>query len=164
MIYNTVLVSGLQYSSLHACASVCVCVYIAVYMCVPVCVYMYSSLYVCACVCVCVYIYIYSSLHVCACVCVYIYIAVYMCVPVCVYIYIYSCPYLVSFPLCVFAQSSLTLCNTMDCSPPGSSVHGIFQARILEWGAISFSRDSSQLRIEPASLFVSCIGRRVLYH
>ena len=36
-----------------------------------------------------------------------------------------------------------TLCNTMDCSPPGSSVHGIFQARVLEWVAISFSRGSS---------------------
>ena len=37
------------------------------------------------------------------------------------------------------AQSSLTLSNPMDCSPPGSSVHGIFQARVLEWGAIAFS-------------------------
>ena len=37
------------------------------------------------------------------------------------------------------AQSCLTLCNPMDCSPPGSSAHGIFQARILEWGAIAFS-------------------------
>ena len=37
-----------------------------------------------------------------------------------------------------------TLCDTMDCSPPGSSVHGILQARILEWVAISFSRGSSQ--------------------
>ena len=37
------------------------------------------------------------------------------------------------------AQSCLTLSNTMDCSPPGSSVHGIFQARVLEWGAIAFS-------------------------
>ena len=34
------------------------------------------------------------------------------------------------------AQLCLTLCNPMDCSPPGSSVHGIFQARVLEWGAI----------------------------
>ena len=42
------------------------------------------------------------------------------------------------------AQSCLTLCNPMDCSPPGSSVHGIFQARILEWIAIPFSRGSSQ--------------------
>jgi hypothetical protein len=36
-------------------------------------------------------------------------------------------------------QSCLTLHDPMDCSPPGSSVHGIFQARVLEWGAIAFS-------------------------
>ena len=41
-------------------------------------------------------------------------------------------------------QSCLTLCNPMDCSPPGSSVHGILQAGILEWVAIPFSRGSSQ--------------------
>ena len=41
---------------------------------------------------------------------------------------------------CMRAQSYLTLCNPMDCSPPGSFVHGIFQARILEWVAISYSR------------------------
>ena len=40
-------------------------------------------------------------------------------------------------------QSWLTLCNTMDCSPPGSSVHGILQVRIQEWVSILFSRDSS---------------------
>ena len=40
-------------------------------------------------------------------------------------------------------QSCPTLCNPVDCSPPGSSFHGIFQARILEWVAISFSRGSS---------------------
>ena len=38
------------------------------------------------------------------------------------------------------AQSCPTLSDSMDCSPPGSSVHGIFQARVLEWGAIAFSR------------------------
>ena len=37
------------------------------------------------------------------------------------------------------AQSCLTLSDPMDCTPPGSSVHGIFQARVLEWGAIAFS-------------------------
>ena len=37
------------------------------------------------------------------------------------------------------AQLCLTLSDTLDCSPPGSSVHGIFQARVLEWGAIAFS-------------------------
>ena len=43
-------------------------------------------------------------------------------------------------------QSCLTLCNPMDCSPPGTSVHEILQARILEWVAISFSRGSSRPR------------------
>ena len=43
--------------------------------------------------------------------------------------------------LSVVAQSCPTLCDPMDCSPPDSSVHGILQARILEWVAISFSRD-----------------------
>ena len=41
------------------------------------------------------------------------------------------------------AQSCPTLSDTMDCSPPGSSVHGIFQARVLEWGAIAFSNVKS---------------------
>ena len=44
------------------------------------------------------------------------------------------------------AQSCPTLCNPMDCSPPGSSIHGILQARILEWVAISSSRGSSRPR------------------
>jgi len=43
-------------------------------------------------------------------------------------------------------QSCPTLCNPMDCSLPHSSIHGIFQARVLEWVAISFSRGSSQPR------------------
>ena len=42
-------------------------------------------------------------------------------------------------------QSYPTLSNPMDCSPPGSSVHGIFQARILEWGAIAFSDTESYM-------------------
>ena len=45
---------------------------------------------------------------------------------------------------CVHAQSFPTLCNPMGHSPPGSSVHGILQARVLEWVAIFFSRGSSQ--------------------
>ena len=48
--------------------------------------------------------------------------------------------------LCVNAQLCLTLCNPMNCSLPGSYIHGIVQARILEWVAISFSRRSSQPR------------------
>ena len=43
-------------------------------------------------------------------------------------------------------QSCLTLCDPTDCTLPSSSVHGIFQARVLEWIAISFSRGSSQPR------------------
>ena len=44
------------------------------------------------------------------------------------------------------AQSCPTLCDPMDCSLPGSSVHGIFQAIVLEWIALSFSKESSQPR------------------
>ena len=49
------------------------------------------------------------------------------------------------------AQSCLTLFNPMDCRPPGSSIHGILQARILEWVASPFSRASSDPGIEPRS-------------
>ena len=45
--------------------------------------------------------------------------------------------------VCVRLQWCLSLCSSMDCSSPGSSVHGIFQARIPEWVAISYSRGSS---------------------
>ena len=48
-------------------------------------------------------------------------------------------------------QSCPTLCDPMDCIPPDSSVHGILQARILEWVAISFSRGSFRPGIEPRS-------------
>ena len=57
--------------------------------------------------------------------------------------------------MCVHAQLCLTLCNPMDCSPPGSSVHGISQARILEWVAISFSREYSLPRDRT---HISCIS------
>ena len=60
-------------------------------------------------------------------------------------------------------QSYLTLCEPMDCSPPDSSVHGISQARILEWDAISFSRGSSRdqsQRSNPGLLHC----RQFLYH
>ena len=54
-------------------------------------------------------------------------------------------------------QSCPTLCDPMDCSLPGSSIHGIFQARVLEWGAIAFSKGSSWLRDQTQ---VSCIAGR----
>ena len=56
------------------------------------------------------------------------------------------------------------LCSPMDCSPPGSSTYGISQARILEWVAISASRESSQPRDRTHVSCVSCTGRRILYH
>ena len=62
-------------------------------------------------------------------------------------------PLMLSQPLCM----CLTLCNSMDCSLPGSSVHGIFQARILEWVAIFFSRASSRCRDQTQA---SCIPGR----
>ena len=58
-------------------------------------------------------------------------------------------------------QSCLTLSNPMDCSPPSSSVHGIFQARVLEWGAIAFSDDMvlKEGKGVPAHLEVKgCLG------
>ena len=54
------------------------------------------------------------------------------------------------------AQSCLTLCDPMDCSPPGSSVHGTLQARILEWIAVLSSRGSSRPRDRARISYVSC--------
>ena len=65
---------------------------------------------------------------------------------------------------CVHAQLHPTLCNPVDSSPPGSSVHGIFQARILEWVAISSSRGSSRPRDQTHVSCISCMGRQILYH
>ena len=53
-------------------------------------------------------------------------------------------------------------CDPMDCSSPASSVHGISQARILEWVAISFSRGSSQPKGQTQASFESCIGSQIL--
>ena len=78
-----------------------------------------------------------------------------MCVCVCVYVCVHV--YTKTFQFC------LTLFYPMDCSPPGSSVHGILQARILEWVAISFSRGSPQPRDRTRICSVSYIGRQVLY-
>ena len=62
----------------------------------------------------------------------------------------------------VCTQSRPAVCNPMDCRPPGSSVHGISQARTLEWVAISFSRGSSQPR---GQTHISCLSCRwILYH
>ena len=71
---------------------------------------------------------------------------------------IYVCACVLSHFSCVW------LCNPMDRSPPGSSVHGISQARILEWVAMPFSRGSSQPRDQTQVSYISCIDRWVPYH
>ena len=75
---------------------------------------------VCVRVCLCTYSHTYICIHTRTCVCV--------CMRFC-------------------AQLCLTVCDPMYCSPPGSSVHGISQARILEWVAMPFSRESSRPRV-----------------
>ena len=60
--------------------------------------------------------------------------------------------------------SCVRLCDPMDWGPPGSSVHGTLQARILEWLAISSSRGYSRPRDQTRISYVSCTGRQVLYH
>ena len=61
----------------------------------------------------------------------------------------------------IVIQSCSTLCNSMDCSLPGSSVHGILQTRILEWVTIPFSRRSSWLRVWTQ---VSCISGKFFFN
>ena len=61
-------------------------------------------------------------------------------------------------------QLCLTLCAPMDCSPPGSSVHGILKARTLEWVAMPSSKVCSWPRDWTCISYVSCIGKQVLYH
>ena len=58
----------------------------------------------------------------------------------------------------VYTQLCLTLCNSMDYSPPGSSVHGILQVRTLEWVDMPSSRVSSQPRAEPTSPVASALA------
>ena len=65
--------------------------------------------------------------------------------------------------MCVCTQACLTLCHPMEGSPPGSLVHAISQARILEWVAVSFSSGSSWPRDQTLVSCVSCIGRWILY-
>ena len=77
-----------------------------------------------------------------------------------------SIPHLLGLPLSkvylkvLVAQLCPTLCGHLDCNPPGSSVLGILHARILEWVAIPFSRESSW----PRAWTWVCSGRRIFYH
>ena len=85
------------------------------------------------------------------CVCIYIYIYFFWTYNLnqnsgsWIFVY-YSVAYITNSFHSEVSQLCLTLCNPMDCSLPGFSIHGIFQARVLKWVAISFSRGSSRLR------------------
>ena len=76
-----------------------------------------------------------------------------------------TCRVCVCVCVCSAAHSYSTLYHLMDCNPPGSSVHGIIQARILEWLDISSSRGSSGPRFELASPPCSAyVGKQTVYH
>ena len=78
--------------------------------------------------------------------------------------YIQHQVYGAAWMLSLFSHVQLSV-TPMECSPPGSSVHGILQARILEWVAIPYSRGSSRPRDWTRSIsYVSCVGRWVLYN
>ena len=66
--------------------------------------------------------------------------------------------------LWLFTSSVWLFCNPMDCSSPGSSVHGISQERILEWVAISSFRGAFQPGDRTHIFCISCICRQILYH
>ena len=80
-----------------------------------------------------------------------------VCVCVCLCVFVCVC-------VCVCAQSCLTLCDLLECSLPGSSVHGILQARMLECVAISFSRRSSHPKDWTCISCVSCMDPLPVYH
>ena len=67
-------------------------------------------------------------------------------IPLCMWLQVCVC-----VCVCLVAKSCLVLCDSMDCSLPGSSVHGICQVRILEWVVFPFSRDFAIPRIKPTS-------------
>ena len=111
---------------------------------------------------------------------IYIYICICIYVCVCMYIYLgrirewsgswkafckdfYKILKIISILFCAKSlQSCTTVCNPMKCSLPGSSVHGILQARILKWVAMTFSRGSSWLRYHTCGSYISNFGRLVL--
>ena len=66
--------------------------------------------------------------------------------------------------MCMHMLSRVRLCDCTDSSSPGSSVHGIFEARTLEWAAISYPRGPSQPRDWNHVSCVSCTGSRILQH
>ena len=87
-----------------------------------------------------------------------VFFGLFSCLSLSLYIYMNACVRAKSLRSCPI------LGDPMDCSPLGCSVHSILRARILEWVAISLSRESSRPRNQTRVCYVSCIGRWVLYH
>ena len=135
-------------AQLHACVLSCVCVRCV--LCVLSCVCVWLLCVMCAQLCVCVRCVLCVLSCMCACSVVRVCSLCVMCAQ------LHACVL-----SCVCAQ---TLCSPLDCSLPGSSVHGMFQAKILELVAISSSRGSSWSRDRTCISYISCIGRQILYH
>ena len=74
------------------------------------------------------------------------------------HIYVVNCVHAKLLQLCP------TLCGPVDCILPGSSVHGVILARVLDWFAVCFFRGLSQPRDQVCVSYISCTGRQVLYH
>ena len=75
-----------------------------------------------------------------------------------------GCPPKFEFQICSVSQFCLTLCDPVDCSPPDSSVHGIFPGKYTGTDASSYSRGSSWARGQTHVSCISCIGRWILHH
>ena len=142
-----------MYRRIYMCVCVYICEYVCVYICMwgykyicIVCAYLYECEYIYVCMSVmCVYfINVYECVYIYVCECVNIYVGcIYLYVSMCVLIYL--CEH-VNIQACMctrYLHLRPTLCDPTDCSPPGSSVHGILQTRILEWVAMLSSRRSS---------------------
>ena len=145
---------------MHMCVCVCACACTRVY--VRLCVHTYMCVYVYTHVCMCVRMHAHTCAR--ACVCTRISVHTHMCVRArvcaCMCVCVRACV-CVCVHACTCAQSCPTVCDPMSHSPPGSSVHGIDQGRILEGVAIFSSKWSSQPR-DPARIpCVSCLAGRV---
>jgi len=105
--------------------------------------------------CIHTYTSIHTYIHIYTCICLHIY---YIVKHICGYmIHTHTHTYEVKKVKVLVTELCPTLCNPMDCRPPGSSVYGILQARTLEWVVISFSRGSSWSRDRTQ---VSCVAGR----
>ena len=134
---------------------VCVLSYIYTYVFSYIYMYVLSYIHVCSVIYMCVLLHTCACSVTCTCVCSVTCMCAQLHIHVCAQLHIH---------VCARVLSCVRLCNPMDCSPSGFSIHGIFQARILEQAAISSSRGSSRPRDQTCDTFISCIGKQILYH